>query len=159
MEQKEINRVSNPNQFLVNLQLEYLTQRLRSLIYLEDTYAKVAADIAQRKKMKIAQLGAKFDVPTIFSGLDIEEFIDTYFWSKYGLPNLRYKDAQQRRVQGNYDRWYLLYRGTSVLYKGQIVEVTSNNPAKEEVEIRKNDSKFIVNYNDITLIKNNYTWI
>ena len=100
------NGVKSQEQFLINLQLEYLTQRLRALIYQDETYIRVASDIAAKKRMKITQLGIKFNLTTIFNGEDVEQFVDKYFWNPNGLPNFQYKDAQQKRVQGNYDAWY-----------------------------------------------------
>ena len=37
------NGVKSQEQFLINLQLEYLTQRLRALIYQDETYIRVAS--------------------------------------------------------------------------------------------------------------------
>ena len=109
--------------------------------------------------MKITQLGIKFNLTTIFNGEDVEQFVDKYFWNPNGLPNFQYKDAHQKRVQGYYDAWYMLYRGTIVVYKGKDAEVLSTNPAKEELEIRiNNDRKLTVRYSDITLNKN-FVWI
>lgn len=64
---------------MINLQLEYLTQRLRALIYQDETYIRVASDIAAKKRMKITQLGIKFNLTTIFNGEDVEQFVDKYF--------------------------------------------------------------------------------
>lgn len=151
--------IGTQEKFLIDLQLEYLTQRLRALIYRDATYVKVASDIAGKKKMKIAQLGIKFNLPTIFDEITVENFVDKYFWNDKGLPNFQYKDAQQKRVQGNYDAWYILYRGTKVVYNGQEAEVLSNNPSKEEVELRiNNENKLTVRYSDITLNKN-FVWM
>lgn len=151
--------IGTQEQFLVDLQLEYLTQRLRALIYRDETYIKVASDIASKKRMKIAQLGIKFKLPTIFDEIPVHEFVDKYFWNEKGLPNFQYKDEQQQRVQGNYDAWYILYRGTKVVYNFQEAEVVSNNPSKEEVELRiNNDKKLTVRYSDITLNKN-FVWM
>lgn len=157
--EREVNE-SGLKQFLINLQLEYLTHHLRAIIYQEKTYAKVACDIAARKRLKIKQLGERFAQETIFDeNVDVDKFIEKYFWNKKGLPNFKYKDEQQKRVQGNYDKWYLLYRGTLVVYNVEIVEVISNNPAKDSADLRINDKKVTVSYSDISLIKNNYKWI
>jgi hypothetical protein len=95
--------------FLTSLQLEYLTHKLRSVIYQNQTYASVAADIAAKKRAKIEELSAKFHVDTIFTpGYNVSEFIERNFWQPYGLPLFQYKDDEQRRVQGNYDKWYIL---------------------------------------------------
>lgn len=145
-------------QFLVNLQLEYLTHKLRAMVYQEETYARVAADIAEKKKRKVVDLGGKFNIPTIFSHEStMEAFISQYFWQPYGLPNLQYKDEEQRRVQGNYDAWYLLFRNNKIKYHGVCAEVVSNNPSKGIVKIRTEKEVTVVNYIDITLM-NEYKW-
>ena len=140
-------------QFLINLQLEYLTHKLRSIIYQDETYAKVSLEISEKKKQKIIELGEKFNLKTLFdSGYNSEEFIENCFWNKKGLPNFQYKDNKQKKVQGNYDKWYLLYRGAAVSYKGLLFSVKENNPSKECVKIRNSKFEYTVNYNEINII-------
>lgn len=159
------NKVYKPNdksavhkEFLIKLQLEYLTHKLRSQIYKDERYAKVAKDIAEKKKSKIQDLSIKFGLPTVFNGYNIKKFVKRYFWRQNGLPFLQYKDEEQRRVQGNYDCWYLLYRGTKVIYHGRIAEVIINNPSKEEALIKISEQEFLVKYSELQ-IKNDYLWI
>lgn len=110
--------VEEKKKFLYILQLEYLTHKLRSLIYRDEAYIKVAADIANKKIAKIMEVSARIGEPNIFTDkLYGENFIRNEFWQVYGLPNLMYKDENQKRIQGNYDKWYLFYRDTIVKYK------------------------------------------
>lgn len=153
------NRISH-EQFLINLQLEYLTHRLRSLIYHKENYATVAADIAEKKRKKIKELGQKFRIKTIFdTDYNVKDFVSLYFWPERGLPNFQYKDEEQHRVQGNYDKWYLLFRGTKVTFKEKEVEIISNNPAREEVVVRTSQGiKERTKYSELT-IKKDFKWI
>lgn len=147
--------------FLINLQLEYLTHKLRFLIYQEEAYARVALDIAMKKRRKIEDLSLRFGMKTIFDDqVDVRKFVEKYFWMETGMPRFQYKDTEQRRVQGNYDRWYILFRGTRVMYDGKEYEVLVNNPAKEEVTIKRlnSKSKKHLKYDEITL-NSDYDWI
>lgn len=142
-------------EFLRKLQLEYLTQKLRSMVYREGQYTKIAEDIAEKKATKIKALGIKFGIKTMFE-TGVDAWVTDNFWNAYGLPNLQYKDEEQKRVQGNYDAWYLLYRGTVVDYNGKEVTVVSNNPSNSSVRILS-DGYMTLSYNDISLI-NDYSW-
>lgn len=145
--------------FLYVLQLEYLTHKLRSLIYRDAAYIHVAAEIANKKAAKIMEISAKIDEPNIFTDSKYgENFIRKEFWREYGLPNMVYRDDSQRRIQGNYDKWFLLYRGTVVRYRGKEATVASNNPAKETLRIRVDRDSYDVNYTDVVII-NNYKLI
>ena len=143
--------------FIHVLQLEYLTHKLRSNIYLDEKYAKASAEIADKKKKKIMEVGAKFGIKTIFDGVDINLFIKENFWNNQGLPNLQYKDKEQARVQGNYDCWYLLYRGSKIKYLGEDYSVISNNPTEKKILIGNEKRRLKITYNKVSLI-NNYLW-
>lgn len=147
-EMKEKHRV-----FLASLQLEYLTHKLRSIIYQDKRYASVALDIAKKKQSKIIKLGMKFSVDTIFTkGYDVSKFIEENFWGKKGLPLFQYKDDEQRRVQGNYDKWYMFFRDTKVLYQGKLGRVLKNDPSRETLLILVGKDKISVNYNEVSII-------
>lgn len=144
-------------EFIKALQLEYLTQRLRSFIY-DDKYSKVAFDISEKKRKKIIELGEKFGINTIFSDcVDINQFIKENFWRSVGVPNFQYKDEEQARVQGNYDFWYLFYRGTKVIYLGEEFTVLSNNPSEKKIYIENGARRLKIRYENVTLI-NNFVW-
>ena len=66
-------------EFLIKLQLEYLTHKLRSQIYRDERYAKVASDIADKKKLKIQEVSVKFGLKSIFNGLSVNKFVKKYF--------------------------------------------------------------------------------
>lgn len=144
-------------EFIKALQLEYLTQKLRSFIY-DEKYSKVASDIAKKKRNKIIELGQKFGINTIFSdSIDINQFVKDNFWNNTGIPNFQYKDEEQKRVQGNYDCWYLFFRGTKVKYLGEEYSVVINNPSEKKILVENGKRRVKISYENVTLI-NNFVW-
>lgn len=155
----EVNKVDDRALFLQKLQLEYLTQWLRSRIYRDEKYVKIASGIAEKKRQKICMLGEKFGMETLFSpGFPVTDFVSKYFWNSRGLPNFQYKDEEQRSVQWNYDAWYILFRGTEVVFRGEMYKVVKNNPREKKVEITNGAGMFELGYGDIQLI-DKYLWI
>ena len=152
------DRYEERRAFLHKLQLEYLTQRLRSFIYKDEKYIHIAAGIAEKKKEKIISLGQKFGIETIFSGIPIQDFVKEYFWNSRGLPNFSYKDEDQKGVQWNYDAWYILFRGTIVICDGRLYTVLKNNPHEEKVELMGGGCRIEKSYADIQLI-DKFQWV
>lgn len=146
--------IKSQEEFIHKLEMEYLTHKLRSLVYRKMKYIKLSKDMAERKKQKIQTLGLKFGVSTMFD-TGVEEFVKEHFWNERGLPNLSYKDNEQKRVQGNYDAWYLLYCGTIVMYNGEPCTVVSNNPSTRTIQVL--DGCFAMGYDEISLV-NDYDW-
>lgn len=146
--------IRSQEEFIHKLEMEYLTHKLRSLVYRKMKYIKLSKDMAERKKQKIQALGLKFGVLTMFD-TGVEEFVKEHFWNERGLPNLSYKDNEQKRVQGNYDAWYLLYRGTIIMYNGEPCTVVSNNPSTRTIQVL--DGCFAMGYDEISLV-NDYDW-
>lgn len=146
--------IKSQEEFIYKLQMEYLTHKLRSMVYRKMKYVKLSTDMAEKKKEKILALGAKFGVQTMFD-TGVQQFVMDHFWNAKGLPNLSYKDDEQRRVQGNYDAWYLLYRGTVIMYNRDPCTVVSNNPTTRTVQVL--DGCFTLSYDEISLL-NDYEW-
>ncbi len=146
--------IKSQEEFIYKLQMEYLTHKLRSMVYRKMKYVKLSTDMAEKKKEKILALGAKFGVKTMFD-TSVQQFVIDHFWNAKGLPNLSYKDDEQRRVQGNYDAWYLLYRGTVIMYNHDVCTVVSNNPTTRTVQVL--NSCFTLSYDEISLL-NDYEW-
>lgn len=146
--------IKSQEEFIYKLQMEYLTHKLRSMVYRKMKYVKLSTDMAKKKKEKILALGAKFGVKTMFD-TSVQQFVMDHFWNAKGLPNLSYKDDEQRRVQGNYDAWYLLYRGTVIMYNCDLCTVVSNNPTTRTVQVL--DGCFTLSYDEISLL-NDYEW-
>lgn len=146
--------IKSQEEFIHKLEMEYLTHKLRSLVYRKMKYIKLSRDMAVKKKEKIQALGVKFGISTMFD-TGVAEFVNEHFWNERGLPNFSYKDGEQKRVQGNYDAWYLLYRGTVIMYNGEPCTVVSNNPSTRTVQVL--DGCFAMSYDEISLV-NDYDW-
>lgn len=146
--------IKSQEEFIHKLEMEYLTHKLRSLVYRKMKYIKLSRDMALKKKEKIQALGVKFGIPTMFD-TGVTKFVNEHFWNECGLPNFSYKDGEQKRVQGNYDAWYLLYRGTVIMYNGEPCTVVSNNPSTRTVQVL--DGCFAMSYDEISLV-NDYDW-
>lgn len=144
--------------FLRVLQLEYFTHKLRSMIYRDPEYARVSYEISEKKRRKISEIGLKFNLVTIFDdGNYFDDFLNINFFREFGMPNFQYKNEEQRKVQGNYDRWYMFYRGRVVLYCGRECKVLENNPSTQMLKILFKGKKVLVGYDEIT-IKNDFEW-
>lgn len=144
--------------FLRVLQLEYLTHKLRSMIYRDSEYARVSYEISEKKRKKISEIGLKFNLVTIFDdGNYFDDFLNMNFFQEFGMPNFQYKNEEQKKVQGNYDRWYMFYRGRVVLYHGRECKVLENNPSTQMLKILFKGNKVLVKYDEIT-IKNDFEW-
>lgn len=153
------NKVEERANFLQKLQLEYLTQFLRSKIYKDEKYIRIAAGIAEKKREKICMLGEKFGMKTIFSeGFPVTDFVNRFFWNSRGLPNFQYKDDEQRGVQWNYDAWYILFRGEKVVCDGALYKVVKNNPRDRRVELTNGIGVIDKSYSEIQLI-DKYKWV
>ena len=138
--------IKSQEEFIHKLEMEYLTLKLRSFVYRKMKYVKLSRDMAVKKKEKIQALGVKFGIPTMFD-TGVAKFVNEHFFS--------YKDSEQKRVQGNYDAWYLLYRGTVIMYNGEPCTVVSNNPSTRTVQVL--DGCFAMSYDEISLV-NDYDW-
>lgn len=160
-----MNKKNNAS-LLKRLQLEYLTYQLRAITYRDEGYARVAGEIAEKKRNRIITLGKKLSIATLFSaGYDVAGFVNKFFWKPKGLPNFVYRDAEQRKIQFTYDAWALLYKYTDIFVDGEKYCVASNNPAKGYVCAKKYDEegklgteRFGFGYDQITLV-NNYTLV
>ena len=61
-----MNKKNNAS-LLKRLQLEYLTYQLRAITYRDEGYARVAGEIAEKKRNRIITLGKKLGIATLFS--------------------------------------------------------------------------------------------
>ena len=98
-------------QFLINLQLEYLTHKLRSIIYQDETYAKVSLEISEKKKQKIIELGEKFNLKTLFDSSYNSDRKSTRLNSShvaisYAVFCLKKKKNRKKRTKYTYKRIY-----------------------------------------------------
>lgn len=138
----EKSRKISLEQFVINLQLEYLSCKLRSIVYnrIESVeLVKIYKDIAEKKKTKILNLKQRFRLGTMFdSDKAFSDFYLKEFLQEYGLPNLQYSEKTKKSVMF-WDRFHLLKPGTIVIYKGKEYKVKINHPNDDNVVIWVND--------------------
>lgn len=138
----EKSREISLEQFVINLQLEYLSCKLRSIVYnrIESVeLVKIYKDIAEKKKTKILNLKQRFRLGTMFdSDKAFSDFYLKEFLQEYGLPNLQYSEKTKKSVMF-WDRFHLLKPGTIVIYKGKEYKVKINHPNDDNVVIWVND--------------------
>lgn len=132
--------------------LEFLTYKLRSIIYVGE-HKRVAQEIVKKKIIKVKAIGDKLNQKTIIdSPKDMKAFINNEFWQKRGLPRLQYNTAEQERVQGNYDKWYLMQRGTQVEYDGELCTILRNDPSTDILQVNCQGKRINLRYEDVSLI-------
>ena len=138
----EKSRKISLEQFVINLQLEYLSCKLRSIVYnrIESVeLVKIYKDIAEKKKAKILNLKQRFRLGTMFdSDKAFSDFYLKEFLQEYGLPNLQYSEKTKKSVMF-WDRFHLLKPGTIVIYKGREYKVKINHPNDDNVVIWVNN--------------------
>jgi len=132
-----------------NLQLEYLTYKLREEMYVRDCDVKKFGDIANMKKEKIRSVSLRQSISSIF---DCKEKRNRYICDKFanesGMPNMQYT-PKNRRSASYWDRYYFFQSGVEVYYKGSVYPILVNSPESETVEIKVGDKLLSIPYNSI----------
>lgn len=142
----EKSRSLTNEEFIKILQLEYLSCKLRSIIYDRPEFKKMNEDIAEKKKFKILDLSKKFLLPNIF---ELDEAFE-FFWKKefiqeYGLPNFQY-NPKSKELISYWDKFYLLKPGETVIWEGTEYTIKANHPNENSVRILKNGVSSFVPY-------------
>lgn len=140
-------------EYLKVLQLEYLSYKLRELIYEEFEFIKINREIALKKKEKIQNLAKKISALSIF---DSQEFFNSFlsreFLQEFGLPKIQYGiDEKRNQAVSYWDKFYVLKPGVSVEYKGEICKVCSNDPVMEVITLCKDKEELYIPYTYVKL--------
>lgn len=139
------------DEYLKVLQLEYLTQKVRSFIFDRPEFIKMANDIAEFKKERVDILSKKHFRPSIF--LSMEEFMRFYeneFLNPTGLPNFQYpSDERKRNSQWFWDVAYLFAKDQTVIYEDMEYPVLKNDIKNQSVCIKIDGKKENVKYSDV----------
>lgn len=138
MEKKKLSL----SEFLRILQLEYLTYKVRSLIFDKAEIIKFNLDIARMKKEKILGLQKKFHIATIFDSLEsFMNFYNNEFLNKdTNSCNMQYSlDEKKKEAQEKWDRIGLYKAGTKVIYQNQECLVFRNLQFKKHVVLSYNN--------------------
>jgi hypothetical protein len=123
-------------EFFSNLQLEYLTYRLREAMYIYENDVKKHGDIAKMKKEKIKGMARRQAIQSIFDSKDrMDKYVYEKFSNKFGMPNMQYT-PNNKKPATYWDRFYFFQSGTEVYHKGKLYSILVNHPESETVEIR-----------------------
>lgn len=132
-----------------NLQLEYLTYRLREEMYTRQEDVKKFGDIAKMKKDKILSVSLRQSLVSIF---DCQKKRDRYvsekFANKSGMPNMQYT-PKNIKPASYWDKYYFFQSGVEIYYQNKLYPILVNSPESESVEIKVGDKLMNVPYRNI----------
>lgn len=89
-----------------NLQLEYISYKVRELIYIRVEDKKKFGDICGKKREKIEAISTKNCLPTIFNNINSQNKYLKSFFKEWNLPNFQYRDDYKKKVYGWWDPIY-----------------------------------------------------
>ena len=145
----EKSRELSTDEYLKVLQLEYLTNKVRSLIFDRPEFVKMASDIAEFKKERIELLSKRHFKPSIF--MSTEEFLNFY---ENEFLNFQYSnDKKKRASQWYWDVVHLLGKNQVVIYKDGEYPILGNNMKDQTVYIQIGKKKKNVKYSEIKIQK------
>ena len=108
-------------EFFHQKQLEYLSYKLRSLIYKgKCVHKEKFRDISEKIKKDIDEIAKKKRFKSIFN--DDEEranFLNEFF-PQIGLPKFQYKDSYQKKIKGHWDKIYW-FSYSAILREGECI--------------------------------------
>lgn len=137
------------HEFIKVLQLEYLSQKLRAIIYEKPEFKKMSNDIAEKKKEKILELSEKFKIPNIFSSDEsMMLFITESFLNPAGPPNFQYAPSSEKRVS-YWDLYYLFKAGQKVIVNETECKIFQNRINEGNVVIKKLDQVKVIPYKEV----------
>ena len=151
----EKSRALSIDEYLKVLQLEYLTNKVRSLIFDRPEFVKMASDIAEFKKERIELLSKRHFKSSIFMSTEgFRNFYENVFLNPFGLPNLQYhNDEKKRASQWFWDVVHLFKKGQIVIYEGEEYPILGNNMKDQTVCIQIGKKKKNVKYSEIKIQK------
>jgi hypothetical protein len=100
------------------LQVEWISYKVRELIYTRPEDKKKFNDISNMKRVKIESMMTKNCLPSIFNGdsVYLQKYFDKFFRS-FGLPNFQVRDEYKKLIYNRYDALYWFSKRTEVKFK------------------------------------------
>lgn len=147
------SRKISGKEYLKQLQLEYLSHKLREAIYKRPEFIKMSREIAEKKKDKILEISKKFQTPCLFdSETFFSEFCEREFFQQYGLPNFQYNsNPVKSKAVAYWDAFYLLAPGTEIVYKDQVYRVDGNDPDAKYIQVIVNGEFALLAYVEVKI--------
>jgi len=123
-------------EYYTNLQLEWISYKVRELIYDREIDRKRFHDICEMKKEKIEKFAFRNCCNSIFSSDNMKEkYVKKFLGNGYGLPNFQYRDDRQRKVNGHWDKVHYFKSGIKVIKDGVTYTVQKNFPKYEKIQV------------------------
>jgi len=116
MQQRQKSRDISVGDLFTNLQLEYISYKVRELIYTRPEDKKKFNDICGKKREKIEAIASKNCLPTIFNNSNSQEKYSRSFFKDWGLPNFQYRDEYKKKVYGWWDPIYYFKDKVDIKY-------------------------------------------
>ena len=151
----EVNRRISLPDYFTQLQLEYISYKLRSLIYKRDLDISKFCSICKGKKEKIEQIAYRNKLPSIFSSESQKEKYLKRFFGDGGFPDFKYRDEYQEKVKGKWDKLYFFVEGGKVFHKGEegFFVINSTNYVQNFLTLGKCDGgEMIANFDEVKRI-------
>ena len=95
--------------YILLMQYEYISYRVRTMLWSNPLDTNKFKEIAEKKRIKIEKITSKNAIPTIFTNEKIKEQLLGNFFSEWGLPKFKYRDDYQRYNEKGRNRWDRYY--------------------------------------------------
>jgi len=134
----EVNRRICLSDFFSNLQMEYISYKVRALIYAREFDVQKFNAICSGKREKIEQIAYRNKLPSIFNSKQQQEKYIEKFFGQSGLPDFKYRDDYQTNVKGKWDNIYFFEKGKSVflIEEGVFGTIVKLNCSNNQVEVK-----------------------
>mgnify|MGYP003661215877 CR=1 FL=1 len=100
--------------FFEVLQLEYLTAELRKRTYGKLKDREYHAKVMKFKKQKVSDISSRNSLPSIFSCDKTRNYLLAKFHNEHGMPNLTYRDEEEKSRIYQKDRENYFSKGAEV---------------------------------------------
>lgn len=115
MEQPTKSRTISVGDFYSNLQMEWLSYKLRELIYVRECDKKRFNDICAMKKQKIEEFAFKNCRKSIFNSEEFrDKYISRFTGDGFGIPCFEYKDVDFKTRTEPWDKIYFFAKDTEI---------------------------------------------
>jgi hypothetical protein len=136
-------------EFYSNLQLEYLSYKLRETLYEREIDEKIFHDICKGKRGKISKYSIKNCVPSIFTSPETLNKYINIFLNDFGTPKFQYTPKNKNRLSF-YDKVYFFKEGVEIVFEGKFYNVLRNLPNSNEVEVLVDNSIKSMSYSKVS---------
>jgi len=140
-------------EYFTNLQLEWISYKLRELTYDREIDRKRFHDICEMKKEKIEKFAFRNCCKSIFSSESMKnKYVNKFLGDGFGLPNFQYRDERQREVNGMWDKVHYFKNGVRIENQENEYEIKRNMPKMGKVQVGVGGDSQQFYYEDIKVL-------